>query len=99
MATIINLNEKEHSKAGELEMPKKLKALLEERKKAKREPLTIERLRKGPGLENLSDLEAAEAIDNIKKLASIFFEMACQNESICIDNQQVVYLNQENKAA
>lgn len=99
MATIINLNKKEQNKAGEFEMPEKLKALLEERKKAKREPLTPEKLRKTPGLENLSDLEADEAIDTIKKLAAIFFEMACQNKSTCIDNQQVVYLNQENKAA
>lgn len=99
MATIINLNEKGQDKAGELEIPKKLKTLLEERKKVKKDTLTTERLRNTPGLENLSDLEAAEAIDTIKKLAAIFFEIACQNEPTCIDNQQVVYLNQENKAA
>jgi hypothetical protein len=98
MATVVNLNEKQNSNA-DFEMPEKLRALLEERKKAKREPLTPETLRKGKGLENLSDEEALKAIDSIKKLAAILFEMACNNETTCIDNQQVVHLKQQNKAA
>lgn len=98
MATVINLNEKQDCDT-DLEMPEKLRALFEERKKAKREPLTPEVLRKGKGLENLTDDEALKAIDSIKKLAAILFEMACRNETICIDNQQVVHLKQQNKAA
>jgi hypothetical protein len=98
MATVIDLNEKHNCKT-DLEMPEKLRALFEERKKAKREPLTPETLRKGKGLENLSDEEALKAIDSIKKLAAILFEMACNNETTCIDNQQVVHLKQQNKAA
>jgi len=98
MATIINLNKKYplHTNG---KMPEKLRALFEERKKAKREPLTPESLRKGKGLENLSDDEAKEAVGSIKKLAAILFEMACHNETTCIDNQQVVHLIEQNKAA
>jgi hypothetical protein len=98
MATVINLNEKQNP-TSDLEMPEKLKTLFEERKKAKREPLTPETLRKGKGLENLTDEEALKAIDSIKKLSAILFEMACHNETTCIDNQQVVHLKQQNKAA
>ena len=98
MATVINLNEK-HDCNTDLEMPEKLRALFEQRKKAKREPLTPETLRKGKGLENLTDEEAVKAIDSIKRLAAILFEMACHNETTCIDNQQVVHLKQQNKAA
>jgi hypothetical protein len=98
MATVINLNEKQNSNS-DFEIPEKLRALLEEQKKAKREPLTPDLLRKGKGLENLTDVEALEAIDSIKKLVAILFEAACYNESICIDNQQVVHLKQQNKAA
>src|SRR5215212_2340032 len=99
MKAIVQLNSKDENKESFAQMPGKLRALFEERKKAKREPLTPEKLRNTPGLESLSDQEATEAIDSIKKLAALFFEMACQNEPTCIDNQQVVYLGQENKAA
>ena len=95
MATVINLNEKPKSS----ELSTGLKSLLEERKKARREPLTPEKLRKTPGLEHLTDEQAAEAIDTLHRLAKIFFDMACHKESICIDNQQVINLNQQNKAA
>jgi len=64
-----------------LEMPPDLKALFEERKKAKREPLTREKLRKTPGLENLTDEEADDAIDTIKRYAAILFEVAAYNEN------------------
>lgn len=64
-----------------LEMSTELKALFEERKKAKREPLTREKLRKTPGLENLTDEEADEAIDSIKRLATILFDVAVQQEN------------------
>ena len=64
-----------------LEISSELKALFEERKKAKREPLTREKLRKTPGLENLTDEEADEAIDSIKRLATILFDVAVQQEN------------------
>ena len=96
MATVVNLNENPNA---ETQMPEKLKALFNERKNAKREPLTPESLRKGKGLENLSEEEAKRAVDSIKKLAAILYKMTLQNESSCIDNQQVVHLDQQNKAA
>lgn len=98
MATIINLNEKPNS-IEDFEMPEKLRALFEQRKKAKREPLTPETLRRAEGLENLTDEEALKTIDSIKKLAAILFEMTCYSQTACIDNQQVVYLKQQNKVA
>lgn len=98
MATVINLNEKQNP-IGDFKMPEKLRELFEQRKNAKRELLTPDVLRKGKGLENLTDEEALKAIDSIKKLAAILFEMACHNKPICIDNQQVVHSKQQNKAA
>lgn len=97
MATVINLGEDQRN--NELQMPQKLRVLFEERKRTKHEPLTPEKLRKTTGLDNLSDNEAEEAIDSIKKLAAILFEIACHNQTICIDNQQVVHLKEQNKAA
>jgi hypothetical protein len=97
MATVINLNESQSH--HDYKISEELKTLLEERKNAKREPLTAEKLRKTQGLENLSDQEALEAIETIQKLASIFFEIGCLNQPTCIDNQQVVHLNQQSKAA
>lgn len=61
---------------------KKLKDLLEERKKAKREPLTRDKLRKSPGLENLTDVEADEAIETLQKLAAIFYQAAVHQENL-----------------
>jgi len=99
MVTIINLTEQRNEEKNQLQMPQRIRELFEQRKKAKREPLTSEKLRKTPGLENLSDQQADEAINSLKKLAAILFEMAAHNETICIDNQQVVHLKQQNKAA
>ena len=98
MATVINLNEKQNP-IEDFKMPGKLRELFEQRKNAKREPLTPDVLRKGQGLENLTDKEAIKAIDSIKKLAAILFEITCHNESICIDNQHVVHLKKQNNAA
>lgn len=80
MATVTNLNEKQNSNE-DFEMPEKLRALFEERKKAKREPLTPDVLRKGKGLETLTDEEALKAIDSIKKLVAILFEMTSHNQN------------------
>lgn len=95
MATVVKLNKNSKGDA----QAEKIRALFDERKNAKRELLTPESLRKGKGLENLSDEEAKKAVDSIKKLAAIFYKMACQNGDICIDNQQVVHLRKQNKAA
>jgi hypothetical protein len=97
MNKVINLNRQEAF--HEIEISQEHKNLIAERKKAKREPLTAQKLRGTPGLENLTDQEASEAIEAIQKLAEIFFEIASQNQTICIDNQQVVNLDQQNKAA
>jgi hypothetical protein len=93
MGTIVNLNDYSSP------LPESIKKLIAERKNAKREPLTPDKVRKTPGLENLSDKEVEEAIDSVKRLTGILFEMACHKESICIDNLQVINLNQQNKAA
>lgn len=98
MATVINLNEKQNP-IEDFKMPEKLRELFKQRKNAKREPLTPDVLRKGKGLEHLTEEEALKAIDSIKKLAAILFEITCHNEPTCIDNQQVVHLEQQNKAA
>ena len=80
------MNNKSKSQNDNNEQPKKLemssglRALFEERKKAKREPLTREKLRKTPGLENLTDEEADEAIQSINRLAAILYDLAVQQE-------------------
>lgn len=76
-----------------------LKSVFEKAKKGQLEPLTPAKLRKHPELQNISEEDALAAIDTIKKLAAIFFEIAHHKETICIDNQEVVNLNQENRAA
>jgi hypothetical protein len=61
----------------------------------KMEPLTIERLRGYPGCENYTDDQAASIIQTLEQFALILFEIAHQKESIFIENQQVVSLNQD----
>lgn len=61
--------------------------------------LTPAELRNYPGLENLSDEEAEKALETIYDLTAIIFEIHCYEESICVDNQLVVDLNQQKKAA
>jgi len=99
MATIIQLHNQTPTLDGESDLSTRFKSLLEKKRKGKIDPLTPERLRRRPGLENLSDEEALAVIDTIKKLAAVFFEIACHKERTCIDNQHVVHLNQGNKAA
>lgn len=77
----------------------KLVSLIQERQKAKREPLSVEKVRNTSGLENLSAMEAEEVVSNIKMLAKLLVETACYENLHSIDNQQTVYLNQQNKAA
>lgn len=77
----------------------RFKAILEKRKKGVITSLTPENLRNRPGLEGLNDDEAKQIVQTIQDLASLFFEIACLKDTTCIDNQHVVSLNQEKKAA
>jgi hypothetical protein len=64
-----------------------------------REPLTVDKLREFPGFENYTDEQATQAIQSIEQLAFIIYECTSQNNIICIDNQQVVYLEESKQAA
>ncbi len=99
MATIINLPEKQNESGNEHRLPQHIQQLLEQRKKAKREPLSPEKVRKTLGMENLTNSEVEEVVDTIKKLTIILFKIVCSKEATCIDNQELVSLNQQNKAA
>ena len=77
----------------------RIRELIHARKKTEREPLTPAKVLSTNGLQALSEGEAVEVVDTIKKLSALLFEMHCQKESTCIDNQQVVSLMNENKAA
>lgn len=99
MAKIINLPNNHQAEDTQGSLPERLKQLIKERKAAKREPLTHQKVKATKGFENLSDQKAEEAVDTIKALARLLFEIHCSKEVICIDNQQVVSLNPENKAA
>lgn len=46
----------------------------------KKEPLTIERLRKFKGMEHLSDLEIEEALVGIKTLSTLLIELLKENQ-------------------
>ena len=61
----------------------------------KMEHLTIEKLRSYPGCENYTDDQATSIIQTLEQFALILFEIAHQKESICIENQQVVYCVQD----
>lgn len=76
-----------------------LKNLLHSRKMAQREPLNVSKVLQTPGLEHLSEQEAKDAVDSIKKLAVLFFETACVQNFHSIDNQQDVNLMNQNIAA
>lgn len=99
MAKVIQLKHQPTDPINEIDITSRFKAILEKNRKGQLEPLTPEKLRRRPGLEQISDDEALAAIDTIKKLAGIFFEITCRNQDICIDNQHIVHLNKENKAA
>lgn len=43
--------------------------------KSKHEPLTIEKFRKYPGLENLSDEEALDAIVSLEQFADLLYNL------------------------
>ena len=62
------------------------------------EPLNIQSLRNCKGYENVSDAKLTEIVNSLKIFASILVTSSLNN-TICIDNQQVVYLNKQTKAA
>ena len=62
------------------------------------ELLNVKTLRLCKGYENLSDAQATEIVNSLKTFASILVNTHLKN-SIVIDNQQVVYLKQQNKAS
>lgn len=96
MSKVIELFPKEKPTST---ISQRFKAILEKRKKREKERLTIQKIKDRPGFENLSDEEAKYIIQTIKDLASLFFEITCLKDTICIDNQHVVSLDQEKKAA
>jgi hypothetical protein len=57
-----------------------------------RKPLTAEKLRELSGLHDLTDEKADEAIHSIDLFVKILYEFVKKKEAICIDNQQVVNL-------
>ncbi len=57
-----------------------------------RKPLTPEKLRELSGLTQLSDEQAEKMVQSINLLVKILYDSVKAKESICIDNQQVVYL-------
>lgn len=99
MAKLVNINEKPHTGGGKAILSDNIKRLIAERKAAKREPLTPAKVKSIVGLGHLPDKEALEAVDAIKKLSALLFEMHCLKDATCIDNQQVVFLMNENIAA
>jgi hypothetical protein len=71
---------------------KKIKLINPERK-----PLTIEKLRELTGWHDLSDEQATNVIHSIRLLVKILYEAAKKKETICIDNQLVVNLEDNHK--
>lgn len=61
----------------------------------RQEPVTIDRLRSYPGCEHYNDDQAAEILDLLNQLALIVLGLEGQKETTCIDNQQVVHLDQD----
>jgi hypothetical protein len=60
---------------------------------------TPDTLKSYPGLEHLTDEQAAEAMQTLEQLAAIFFEVHCFKDGTCIDNQHVVYSLEQKQAA
>ena len=59
--------------------------------------LTPELLRTYKGCERYTDTEAAEVIQSLEKLCAICYSVICQSNIHSIDNQQVVYINLQQK--
>ncbi len=61
--------------------------------------LTPEKLRTYPGLENITDEQARDAILTIQQLTALYFEIHSIENSNLIDNQLIVSLNHRKQAA
>lgn len=48
-------------------------------------PLSIEKIRRYPGLENLSDTEAKQAVDGVVKLSILLFQLLKNSEINCYE--------------
>ena len=67
-----------------------------------KEELTVERLRQFPGMENLSDERANKIVITLNALATVLYNISkrsANNGTYFVDNQEIVHLNNENKAA
>lgn len=60
-----------------------------------KDPLTIEKLKAFTGCEDYTDEEAAGIMQTLENLSAILFESNFPNNSICNDNQRVVYLDND----
>lgn len=67
-------------------------------KTTEEEPLTIENLRACKRYENLTDEQITGIINSLESLIEIMVLTYLKNNSI-IDNQQVIYLNHQDKQA
>jgi hypothetical protein len=64
-----------------------------------RQHLTVERLKELSGLTDIKDEEAAEAVASIRLLAKLLCRRWAKKNSHTIDNQLVVNLNSQKRAA
>ena len=62
-------------------------------------PLTPELLKTFPGCEDYTEQQAQEIIHTLEKLSAICYNITCAEKIHSIDNQQVVYLNNEKNIA
>ena len=61
-----------------------------------KETFTPDTLRKFAGCENYTDEQAKQVIETLEKLGEIVYELGLVEKSISNDNQQVIYLNNQN---
>ncbi len=59
------------------------------------EPLTVEKLKAFPGCEHYTDQQALEIVQSLEKLSLICYGLAKEEKSHLIDNQLVVYLDND----
>ena len=81
------------------DISRRFRTILEKRKNGIKDPLSPDKIRKRPGMENLNEEDAIQIIQTIKALSCLLFEIVCLKDPICIDNQHVVSLKQEKIAA
>lgn len=67
-----------------------------------KEELTVEKLRQFPGMENLSDERANKIVITLNAVATVLYNISkrsTNNGAYFVDNQEIVNLNNDNKAA